>query len=158
MKIYFPKMISFLFVGALLFSSCGGGDDKKDETPEDTSPPTISTSIPNSTENTFGDGQYIHYEGTFTDDIALAKVVFTLTDNKGVVVSENVSVKGVEHEPWTPADFSFDLSGKTYSYKNSVFDSSFDSNEYWTGSYTLTVVVEDESGKSTSQEISINLE
>ncbi len=150
-------MISFLFVGALLFSSCGGSD-KKDETPEDTTPPTISTSIPNFSENTFGDDQYIRYEGTFTDDIELAKVVFTLTNSKGEVVAQNIQIKGVENDPWTPNAFSVDLDGKSYNYIGNVFENPFDSNAYWTGSYILTVVVEDESGNSVSEMISINLE
>ncbi len=139
-------MISFLFVGALLFSSCGEGD-KDDETPEDTEAPTITTTVP-TIDQSFSLGGSFHYTGTFTDDIELEDVVFSVSKSSATVTL------GIDDPDWAPDDVTIDLSDAEDAVDDNIFDIPSDVND---GVYELTIVCSDTSGKETSATITFNL-
>ncbi len=139
-------MISFLFVGALLFSSCGGSD-KKDETPEDTTPPTISTEVP-TTDQTYALGGSFHYIGTFTDDVELEDVVFSVTK-----ISAPVTM-GIDDPEWVPADVTISLTGTEDTVDDDIFNIPSGVND---GVYRLTILCSDAFGRETTETVTFNL-
>jgi len=146
MKIYFPKMISFLFGGALLLSSCGGSD-KKDESPEDLTAPTISTEVPTANQ-AFSLGGSLHYTGTFTDDLELKEVVFSVKKTTAIVTA------GLNDPNWAPSDVTVSLTGKEDAVNDNILEIPSGVND---GVYQLTIVCSDASGKETTENIVFNL-
>ncbi len=146
MKIYFPKMISFLFVGMVLFSSCGGGD-KKEDPPVDTTKPVISTSVPEANQS-FSLGGSFYYIGSFSDDVELKEVTFSVTKISAPVAA------GIGDPIWVPEDVTITLSGTSDSVDEAIFTIPSGVND---GVYQLTINCSDTSNNEVSEQITVNL-
>ena len=139
-------MISFLFVGMVLFSSCGGGD-KKDDPPVDTTAPIIQTTVPE-TNQSYALGGSFHYSGTFTDDIELKQVTFSVTKISAPVVA------GIDDPVWNPLDVTITLSGTSDSVDEAIYTIPSGVND---GVYQLTINCSDTSNNVETEQITVNL-
>ncbi|MCW3785213.1 DUF4625 domain-containing protein [Plebeiibacterium sediminum] len=145
MKIYFPKMISFLFVGMVILSSCGG--DKKDDPPVDTTSPTIQTTVPAANQS-YSLGGSFHYTGTFTDDIELKQVTFSVSKISAPAVT------GIDDPLWSPEVVTFPLTGTSEQIDEAIYTIPAGVND---GVYQLTIVCTDASDNSATENITVNL-
>jgi hypothetical protein len=155
MKISFPKMIYFFIMGALLFSACGSDDDSDEESTKDTTSPTISTTVPVDDED-FAIGGLFYYEGTFSDDVELKQVVFSLEDQAS---SGTSSTNGIDDEPWEPDNDTIMLSGTEYAVDQAIFDTdpSGIPSDVYTGVYTLTITCSDAAGNVETETVDVNI-
>ncbi len=139
-------MVSILFVGTLMLSSCGGSGDK-DDTPDDSAAPTISTSVPTANQS-FSLGGSFQYTGTFTDDVELKNVTFSIEK------IDAPSTLGIDDPSWAPDDVTITLSGTTETVDAAIFDIPSGVND---GVYQLTILCSDAVSKTATEEITINL-
>ncbi|MCW3804629.1 DUF4625 domain-containing protein [Plebeiibacterium marinum] len=147
MKIYFPKMISLFFVGTLLLTACGGGSGDKEDDPQDTTKPTISVTVPQ-TDHSYALGGSFAYQGTFTDDIALKEVVFSLTK------IDPPSALGFDDPAWSDQTQTITLSGTTASVNEAIFDAIPD--DVNDGVYQLTIKCYDTSDNVAEKSVVVN--
>lgn len=148
MKRNLLKFLPF-FIGALLLTSCGGGDGDggEEEKPEDTTKPIIENpTTPRddaSNPTVFSLSGPFTYNGKFTDDVELKEVVFSLISLK--------SATGVDDDPWQPAAHKVVLSDKETTVNQEIF-TTIPSNVY-TGNYELSIRCTDAAGNGSSRKI-----
>ncbi len=156
MKIYFPRMISIFIIGSLFLVSCGGDSGNEEPIVNDTTNPSISIEQPTDNQHLIMGGSF-YFKGTFTDDIELDKVVFSLQDQKP---GKAYGATGLDDEPWKISDETINLSGTSQTIDSDIFDTEANGIPYniYTGIYTLSVTCYDKAGNFSTETLNIDID
>jgi len=136
----FTKVLAIVL---LTFSTVSCGSD--DEGP-DTTAPQVTIETPTADQE-FTKGANLPLKAEFTDDRELSECTVSLSFNPEPAGSS--ALKGIT-DPWTPEDAVIALSGKTDNKDlANIFATSIEGT-CKSGSYTLTFVVKDKAGNTSS--------
>jgi hypothetical protein len=152
MKNFNIALLSVFLFALSIFPGCNGGEETPTDVPDTTKPGFSITKPVNG--DVFSRGDEILLSGTLTDDSELKKLTISVAYNTPVAYNMEKGVSIVEPE-WEPANSEITVNGTTKDFiDHSVFAIPMD---ILSGSYTITVIVEDVAGNKFTQSIDITI-
>ncbi len=136
-----PTLIIHLILSISIFSACGDDDDK------DTVAPVITLLKPE-TSDRFIRGGVITINANVSDNEKLKEMELSLSVLK--------SAKGID-TPWTPEIQKIPLNGKEQQIRNIIAFSEIP-NDIMSGTYTLSIKVNDLAGNTVKTSVNITIE
>ncbi|WP_232526582.1 DUF4625 domain-containing protein [Marinilabilia rubra] len=138
--------------------ACGGddGDDNGNDTPpEDTTDPVISLTSPTTGDSFARETGVILINGTISDDQGLETCKVSVAYSQKSASSELKSIDDPVPFDRGPVEYS-DISGKEYSFTDED-PFGFVTYDATLGEYVFTITVEDTSGNTATEDITINI-